>query len=185
VTDPQDLSDELDRVLVRGQQPTRVQLVAYDPGWPDRFAAERECIVDALGERALAVHHIGSTAVPGLAAKDRVDVCLVVADPDAEADYLHDLVGAGYTLHVVEPGHRCLVRSDPADPATNLHVYAEGADEVELYLRFRDQLRRDATDRRRYEELKRSLAEREWPDINYYADAKSELVAEILGRAGA
>lgn len=183
MTDAEALSEELDRVLVHGQQPTRVELVEYDAGWLDRFATERDRIVGALGDRAVAVRHIGSTAVPGLAAKDRVDVCLEVADPDDEPAYLPDLLSAGYSLRVVEPGHRCLVRADPAAPAMNLHVYAEGDDEVARCLRFRDRLRGDEADRRRYEEVKRSLAGREWPDVNYYADAKSEVIREILARA--
>lgn len=175
--------EELDRVLVHGRQPTRVRLVEYDERWPGRFSVERDRIVEALGQRALAVHHIGSTAVPGLAAKDRVDVCLEVADPDDEAAYLPGLLEAGYAAHVVEPGHRCLVRADPDDPQTNLHVYAAGADEVGRYLRFRDRLRSSAADRRRYEALKRELAEQEWPDVNYYAEAKGGLVREILAAA--
>lgn len=182
--DDEKLSAELDRVLVHGQQPTRVHLVDYDQDWPRRFDVERARIVDVLGDRALDVHHVGSTAVPGLAAKDRVDVCLVVADPDDEAAYLPDLLNAGYALHVVEPGHRCLVRADSREPATNLHVYGEGDDAVERYLRFRDQLRRDASDRQRYEDLKRALSEHEWPDVNYYAEAKGELIRQIIARAG-
>ncbi|MDQ4008212.1 MAG: GrpB family protein [Actinomycetota bacterium] len=175
--------EELDRVLVHGRRPRRVHLAEYDERWPGRFSAERDRIVAALGRRALAVHHIGSTAVPGLAAKDRVDVCLEVADPDDEGAYLPDLLQAGYAAHVVEPAHRCLVRADPLDLQTNLHVYAAGADEVGRYLRFRDRLRSSAVDRRRYEALKRELATQEWPDVNYYAEAKGGLVREILAAA--
>jgi GrpB-like predicted nucleotidyltransferase (UPF0157 family) len=184
VSDEAELSRRLDRVLVHGQRPTRVRLVDHDPRWVERYDTERRRIVETLGERALGIHHIGSTAVPGLAAKDRVDVCLEVADPDDEDAYLHDLLSVGYAVRVVEPGHRCLVRADPGDPATNLHVYAEGDGEVTRHLRFRDRLRHDAADRRRYEELKRSLAEREWPDVNFYAEAKGDLIREILARAG-
>jgi GrpB-like predicted nucleotidyltransferase (UPF0157 family) len=184
VADREGLDVELDRVLVHGQQPTRVVLVDYDEDWPRRFETERARIVRALEDRALEIHHVGSTAVPGLAAKDRVDVCLVVADPDDAAAYLPDLLAAGYALHVVEPGHRCLVREDATEPATNLHVYGAGAEEVGRYLRFRDRLRRDPADRRRYEELKRALAQQgEWPDINHYAEAKGELIRQILARA--
>jgi ElaA protein len=180
---PDELAGQLDRVLVHGRQPTRVRIVEYDPRWPGRFRVERDRIVRALGARALAVHHVGSTAVPGLAAKDRVDVCVEVADPDDEEAYLPDLLEAGYAVRVVEPGHRCLVRAEEHEPATNVHVYASGAEDVAAYLRFRDQLRRDEADRGRYEDLKRSLAEREWPDVNYYAEAKGDLIREILARA--
>lgn len=175
--------EHLDRVLVHGQQATRVRLVEYDPGWPHRFAVERARIQRALGDRALAIHHVGSTAVPGLAAKDRVDVCLEIDDLDDDAVFLPDLVDAGYALHVVETGHRCLVRADPTEPATNLHVYAAGDPAVDAYLRFRDQLRRVPADRQRYEDVKRALAQREWPDVNYYAGAKGAVIREILDHA--
>ncbi len=183
VAEQEDLHATLERVLVHGRQPAWVELVAYDPSWPVRFAAERDRIIEALGDRAIAVHHIGSTSVPGLAAKDRVDVCVEVGNPDDDAVYLPDLLAAGYQLRVVEPGHRCLARADPDEPATNVHVYATGADEVSAYLRFRDQLRRDADDRQRYEDVKRSLAGREWPDVNYYAEAKGPVIREILSRS--
>jgi GrpB-like predicted nucleotidyltransferase (UPF0157 family) len=178
-----ELAARLDQVLVHGRHPTRVELVEYDERWPQRFDVERDRIVAALGERALAVHHVGSTAVPGLAAKDRVDVCVEVVDPDDEAAYLPDLLAAGYELRVVERGHRCLSRTDATEPATNVHVYAAGAAEVSAYLRLRDRLRRDPADRRRYEAVKRSLAGREWPDVNYYAEAKGPVIREILSRA--
>ena len=71
--------------LPGGPEPGPVTLVAYDPAWPGRFAHERERILAALGARALQVEHIGSTSVPGLAAKDVVDVDLAVADPDDDA----------------------------------------------------------------------------------------------------
>jgi GrpB-like predicted nucleotidyltransferase (UPF0157 family) len=177
------LAGRLDQVLVQGRQPTRVELVEYDERWPQRFAVERDRIVGALGDRALAVHHIGSTSVPGLAAKDRVDVCVEVADPDDESAYLPDLLEAGYEVRVVEPGHRCLARADASDAATNVHVYATGAEDVAAYLRFRDRLRRDPADRKRYEDAKRSLAGREWPDVNYYAEAKGPVIREILSGA--
>ena len=182
-SEQQDLGERLDQVLVGGRRPTRVVLVDYDDTWPQRFAAERARIVAALGPRAVAVHHVGSTSVPGLAAKDRVDVCLEVADPDDDPAYLPDLLRVGYEVRVVEPGHRCLVRADPQDPATNVHVYAAGDDEVTRYLLFRDRLREHQADRQRYEDVKRSLAGREWADVNYYAEAKGPVITEILDRA--
>src|SRR5262249_38328812 len=97
---PDELAARLAQVLVHGRQPARVQIVEYDPRWVERFEVERRRIAAALGDRALAVHHVGSTAVPGLAAKDRVDVCVEVADPDDVDAYLSDLLDAGYALRV-------------------------------------------------------------------------------------
>ena len=94
-----------------------------------------------------------------------------------------DLEAAGYALRVREAGHRCLRIGEQAAPV-NLHCYAPADPEVRKVLLFRDRLRADAADRRRYEDAKRALADREWPDMNYYAEAKYPVISAILKRAG-
>ena len=170
----------LDRVLVGGRERRPIAIVDYDPSWPQRFEAERERISTALGAVALRIEHIGSTAVPGLAAKAIVDVLVTVADPDDESRFEPALVAAGYELRVREPGHR-MFRTPERD--VHVHVWASDDAEVEKYLRFRDRLRASALDRAAYARLKRELAQREWNDMNHYAEAKSELIAQILARA--
>lgn len=171
---------ELEKHLVHGRQSVFVEVVAYDPRWPQQYARERMRIEAAFGASTLAVHHVGSTSVPGLAAKAVLDICVEVADPEDDAMYLPRLADAGYDLRVVEPGHRCLRREKPA---VNLHVYAGGAHEVRRYLLLRNRLRHSDSDRALYEQTKRALAGRQWPDMNYYADAKGPVIREILGRA--
>lgn len=155
-------------------------MVAYDASWPSAFAAERSRIEGALGPRALRIEHIGSTSVSGLAAKPIIDVELSIDDPDAEDDYVPDLVAAGYRLRVREPGHRML-RTPALD--MHLHVCAAGSEWERRHLLFRDWLRTDARDRDAYAALKRELARRGWEDMNAYAAAKSELIGQIAGRA--
>jgi GrpB-like predicted nucleotidyltransferase (UPF0157 family) len=169
------------RFLVGGPEPGRIVLAAPDPAWPARFAAERARIVAALGPVALRVEHIGSTSVPGLAAKPIVDVLVVVADPAGEDAVVAPLEAAGYVLRVREPGHRML-RTPAHD--VHVHVWAEGDPEVERYLCFRDRLRASPEARARYEARKRELAQRAWDDVNDYADAKSEVVEAIIAAAG-
>jgi len=121
--------------------------------------------------------------VPGLAAKPIVDIVLAVADSSAEAAYVARLEYGGFLLRVREPGwyeHRMFKASDPA---ANLHVFSEGCEEIDRMLLFRDWLRKHAGDRLRYEEKKRELAGRHWKYTQDYADAKSEIVREILARA--
>ncbi|MGH2890285.1 MAG: GrpB family protein, partial [Solirubrobacteraceae bacterium] len=130
----------------------------------------------ALGDRALRVEHIGSTAVPGLAAKPIVDMLVAVADP-AEDSIEAAFVSAGYRLRVREPSHR-MFRTPKLD--VHIHVWAEGDAEVGRHLRFRDRLRRSAPDRIAYEQLKRQLATRGWRDMNEYAAAKGPLIDSIL-----
>ena len=175
--------DSLAAVLVHGLQPTRVVLVEHDPRWSDRFAARAAELARALGSRARFVEHVGSTAVPGLAAKPVVDVVVGIDDPDDEPAYLPDLEAIGYQVRVREPGHRCLRAGEPDEPV-NLHCYSPGDDEVRRMLAFRDRLRADPGDRLRYEQAKRELAQREWRDMNYYAEAKHPTIAAILRNAG-
>lgn len=143
----------------------------------------RERRPDNAQDRATLIEHIGSTSVPGLAAKPIVDIVVGVDDPDDEAAYLPDLRAAGYDLRVREPEHRCLRAGEPDEPV-NLHIYPPEHAEVRKYLLFRDRLRSDAGDRLLYESTKRGLADREWPDMNYYAEAKGPVIEAILGRAG-
>ena len=158
-----------------------VVLHEYSAAWPIRYAREESRIRSALGERAVLVAHVGSTSVPGLAAKPIIDICLAVADSADEPAYLPDLVAAGYTLYLRDPNwyqHR-LLKSAEAD--VNLHVFSTGCAEIDRCLRLRDRLRADATDRLRYEQAKRRLADRHWEFVQDYADAKSEIIEAILG----
>jgi GrpB-like predicted nucleotidyltransferase (UPF0157 family) len=163
----------------------RIQVVDYDPRWPDLFRREADRIRAALGERVLLLEHIGSTSVPGLAAKPIVDILLVVPDPSDEPAYLPDLEAAGYVLVIREPEwfqHRCL---KGPDTNINLHVHPPDSPEVERNLLFRERLRAFPEDRARYQRVKRQLAERDWTYVQEYADAKSEVVEDIIARARA
>lgn len=160
-----------------------IQIVDYDAEWPRLFEHEAAKIRGALGARALLLEHVGSTSVPGLAAKPRIDILLAVVDPADEAAYVPAMEAAGYILRIREPEwyqHRMFL-SPEID--LNLHVLPFGCDEIDRMLRFRDHLRRDEADRRLYERTKRALAQQEWRYMQDYADAKSEVVEEIIARA--
>ncbi len=160
-----------------------VHLVDYDPEWPRLFAREAAKIRAVLGERALTIEHVGSTSVPGLAAKPRIDILLAVADTSDEATYVPALEAAGYVLRIREPEwyqHRLL---NSPELELNLHVLPAGCIEIERMLGFRDHLRRNEADRQLYERTKRELAQRHWTYMQDYADAKSEVVEEIIARA--
>jgi len=179
--------EQLFAVRVDGSPPTTgpVVLVEYDPEWPHLFEREEQRIRLALGDRAVQVEHVGSTSVPGLSAKAIIDIVLVVADTTDERAYVPALEAAGYRLRVREPDwfeHRLL---KGADPDVNLHVFSAGCPEIERMLVFRDHVRRNAADRELYERTKRELSRREWKYVQHYADAKSEVVEEIIARARA
>ena len=183
---PQTTEDELRAVHVNGE-PARldgqVVLAEYDPRWPRLFAREQERIRAALGNRALMVEHVGSTSIPGLAAKPKIDILLAVADSADESAYVPDLEAAGYTLHIREPDwHEHRLLKGP-DTDINLHVFSIGSAEIERMLRFRDHLRANTADRDLYLQTKRDLASRAWQYTQHYADAKSRVVEEIIARA--
>ena len=162
-----------------------VQIVDYDPTWPQLFEREAARIRAALGNRILLLEHVGSTSVPGLAAKPKIDILLVVANTAEETAYVPDLEANTYVLHIREPEwyeHR--VFKGP-DTDLNLHVFSVGCPEIDRMLLFRNWLRNNISDRQLYELTKRELARKNWKYMQNYADAKTLVVKEILARAQA
>jgi len=128
------------------------------------------------------LEHAGSTSVPQLPAKPTIDIVIAVPDSSNESAYVPLLNQAGYVLRVREPdwfNHR-LFKGPSMD--INLHVFTVGCPEIEQMLLFRDWLRAHPEDRDRYAAKKRELAQKSWY-VQNYADAKSEIVREILTRA--
>jgi DNA-binding LacI/PurR family transcriptional regulator/GrpB-like predicted nucleotidyltransferase (UPF0157 family) len=166
--------------IVGGPEALRVGLHEHDPAWAVTFAEHRERILRAVGPLDVRVEHIGSTSVPGLAAKPIVDLVVVVPDVTDESAYLEPLLGAGYELRVREPGHR-LVRTPARD--VHVHVYERGAAAVDDYLLLRERLRTDPDDRALYEQTKRALLGGTWDDMNDYADAKTDVIRAVMARA--
>jgi GrpB-like predicted nucleotidyltransferase (UPF0157 family) len=168
--------------IIGGIEKRRIEICEYDPNWPAEFETHRDHIIRALGSAALQIEHHGSTSVPGLAAKPIIDMLLVVKDSSDEAAYLPHLESAGYILRVREPDwheHRML-RTPEKD--VHLHVFSVGCSEIERHLIFRDHLRENSGDRALYEETKKRLASQDWPSMNDYAEAKTEVITQIMAR---
>lgn len=170
-------------------RPTRVDgtihLSDWDTSWTDLFLAQETRIRSALGERVRVLEHVGSTSVPGLAAKPIIDIVLGVPDSTDEAAYVPALEAAGYVFHLREADwfeHRLLKGTDTA---VNLHVFTEGTDEIDRMITFRDHLRSHPGDVVLYAEAKRELAARHWEYVQDYADAKTTVIDEIMARATA
>jgi GrpB-like predicted nucleotidyltransferase (UPF0157 family) len=166
-------------IFLGGPEHRPIVIVEYDERWPARYEQERDRIRHALGDVAMRVEHIGSTAVPELAAKPIIDVLVTVADVDDEAAYCAALEEAGYALRVREPGHR-MFRTPERD--VHVHVWPGGSEEEHRHLTFRDRLRSNAGDRHLYESTKKQLAARKWDTMNDYAAAKSDVIAKILSQ---
>ena len=162
-----------------------IVIVDYDPEWPHLFEREARRIRAALGDRVVMLEHVGSTSVPGLAAKPRIDILLIVPNSADESSYVPPLEVAGYVLRIREPDwHEHRMFKGP-DTDVNLHVFSPDSPEIERMLLFRDWLRGNTSDRQLYERTKRELARRDWKYTQNYADAKTEMVEEILARARA
>lgn len=181
--------DTLRAVTIGEMKPyaTKVVIEEYNPAWPTWFAADRALILSAVGEAVLSVEHTGSTSVPGLPAKPIIDILLQVADSADEASYVPQLEAAGFTLRIREPAemeHRVIYRrGEPHD--VNIHVYSpvHAAGEIARILGFRDWLRTHDDDRDRYAATKRELSKKDWKFVQNYAEAKTEIIEEIIAKA--
>jgi GrpB-like predicted nucleotidyltransferase (UPF0157 family) len=173
----------MSEILIGGIEKRAIVIAEYDQSWPDRFQRQAALITRALGSRALCIEHVGSASVPGLAAKPIVDIVVVVEDSSDENSYLPPLLAAGYVLRVREPDwhqHRMLRRPELD---VHVHIFSSGCVEIGRMIVFRDHLRSNSDDRLRYETLKRTLAKQDWPSMDDYARAKTELVEEITAKA--
>jgi GrpB-like predicted nucleotidyltransferase (UPF0157 family) len=173
----------MNNVLSGGMEEQEIVIVDYDPLWPEKFKKHAAMLSRALGSKALSIEHVGSTSVPGLAAKPIIDIVVQVENSGDEPAYLPALLTAGYVLRVREPDwhqHRML-RTSEAD--AHVHIFSFGCIEVTRQIAFRDRLRRNAEDRLLYQSTKRRLAKQDWPDMDAYARAKTEVVEQITARA--
>ncbi len=157
-----------------------VRLVEYDPEWPVLFQEEAQRIVSAVSPLPLTLHHVGSTAVPGLVAKPVLDILAGYDDSARRSDYIEAVSAAGY-LHRGEqeiPGRDFFRRGAPR--AYHLHLAETGSVFWKEHLAFRDLLRRDPALRDQYALLKGRLAMKYPRDRESYIDAKGPFVREVL-----
>jgi GrpB-like predicted nucleotidyltransferase (UPF0157 family) len=166
----------------------RLQIVAYDPGWPGRFAAQRPVVEGLLGPwLAGPVEHIGSTSVPGLAAKPVIDMLAQVHSLAAAQAAVPVLTGAGWLLWPEDPCRHYrlwFLRPAPEARTHHLHVIAQRDPHAVALLAFRDALRADDGLCRDYAALKRELAQRDPVNRNAYSNAKGDFISQAVRRAG-
>jgi GrpB-like predicted nucleotidyltransferase (UPF0157 family) len=172
---------------VGAAEPARdIAIVDPSPSWPRDFELLRDRIERALGERAIAVEHVGSTSVPSLPAKPIIDIDLIVADSTDEEAYVPALEAAGFTLRIREPWwyeHRCLAFDDPR---CNLHVWSPSSPEAVRHVMFRDWLRRHPEDLALYRDAKVAAAAEanaRGEHVMQYNERKQATIREIYGRA--
>jgi GrpB-like predicted nucleotidyltransferase (UPF0157 family) len=162
-----------------------VRIVDYDPAWPELAAAEMARVEAALGELAVRTEHVGSTAVPGMAAKPIVDLQVAVAEIRPTDPYAGPLEGLGY-LFAPDPDSPDFhfFGKPAARPRTfHLHVCAAGSDDERRHLALRDYLRAHPDEARRYAERKRELVADRLGDRLAYIAGKADYVAALERRA--
>jgi GrpB-like predicted nucleotidyltransferase (UPF0157 family) len=162
-----------------------IDVVPYDPTWPARFAAWREVLADVLGSTAVGIEHIGSTSVPGLAAKPVIDIHVAVPDVEDEPSYVPAIERAGVALRSRDDGHRYFRPAGERPREVQVHVSSDGSDWIARHVLFRDFLRADAATRDAYGALKVRLAAEFRDDRIAYNEAKSAFILDALDRARA
>jgi GrpB-like predicted nucleotidyltransferase (UPF0157 family) len=179
-------SDPDDDVWVGEPPPaTSIDVVDADHSWPVQYDQLAQRIRRALGDRVLALEHVGSTSVAGLPAKPIIDIDLTVADCSDESTYVPPLEAVGFVLTIREPTwhqHRMMVATSP--PA-NLHVWSPGSPEAIRHVMFRDWLRDHPDDCERYAHAKRAAANASNADcqtVMQYNLRKQPVVRDILDR---
>jgi GrpB-like predicted nucleotidyltransferase (UPF0157 family) len=162
-----------------------VEVVPYNSSWPMMFKTEALLIKQALGKNCIAIHHIGSTSIPGLSAKPVIDILPIVKDIREVDSATKAMEGLGYEARG-EYGiafRRYFPKG--GDLRThNVHVYEEGDPEIDRYLKFRDWLRSHDEDAQAYAKLKLELAEKYPEDILQYCFGKDVFVANIDAKDG-
>lgn len=164
----------------------RVEVVPHDPRWRDAFEAEAKHVAAALGENVVAVHHIGSTAIPNIFAKPVLDMLVEVRDI-AEVDGRRSAMESlGYEVmgEFGIPGRRYFRKDSREGVRTHhVHTFEAGSAEVERHLAFRDYMTAHPVEAQAYSDLKRRLAEEHPQSIDGYMDGKDGFVKEMDRRA--
>jgi GrpB-like predicted nucleotidyltransferase (UPF0157 family) len=165
----------------------RVELLPYDPSWPALFDAEAAALRAQLAEFApLALEHVGSTAIPGLAAKPIIDIVLILPDTAMWPTLIEPIQALGYVYWVDNPRQDRLFfvkGMPPFGTRRTHHVHVRLPDDAQAMLRFRDHLRAHADIAARYAALKYELAAQNPTNRDAYTEAKADFVSAVLRQA--
>jgi GrpB-like predicted nucleotidyltransferase (UPF0157 family) len=161
-----------------------ITIADYDPAWTERFEILRSRIGAVLGPLVAEIGHVGSTAIPGLAAKPIIDIDVLLCSEGDLQFAIERLATIGYDHqgNLGIPGREAF-RAPTSEFPHHLYVCSSGSREYDRHITFRDHLRSHPEDARAYEHLKRSLAERFGSDRDAYTLAKTDFIEAILRRA--
>ena len=164
-----------------------IEVVPYDPRWPELYELEKASLLPAFGDSLCCIEHIGSTAVPGLAAKPVIDILAGVRSLLEAPIFIPALLALGYEYiqkhEAVFPERRYLHKIVNGRHTHHLHIVEPESDFFKVQILFRDYLRTHPQDATRYADLKYHLAQKYRNDREAYTDGKSQLIQEILRAA--
>lgn len=175
------------KAVQQGENGTRrpVILVAYNPQWPFMYEEEKERILDVIAPHVVAIEHIGSTAIPGMAAKPIIDIMVAVHRIEVADECIGLLQSIGYEHPPkAQFQEKRFLRKGRWEAATHhLHIVELASDEWEMALLFRGFLRSNAKEARQYEELKHGLAGRHRLDRGAYTEGKATFIERMIDKA--
>ena len=160
----------------------RILVIPYDPSWPIAFDAAAREVSTAFGNKLLALHHIGSTSIPGLHAKPVIDMLAVVADITAVDRIGPAMEQLGYEVmgEFGIPGRRYFRRDNTQGARTHqIHTFQQGSRHIDRHLAFRDYLRAHPETAAQYADLKQKLATAHPHDMSAYMDGKDAFIKQV------
>ena len=164
----------------------KIEVVPNSPQWREAFAAEAEHVAAALGNNVVAIHHIGSTAIPTIFAKPIIDLLVEVKDIAEVDDKRSAMDSLGYKVkgEYGIPGRRYFSKDNSEGIRTHhVHAFESGSDQIERHLAFRDYLITHPKDAQIYSELKRKLAQKHPYDVQAYMDGKDDFIKDVDQKA--
>lgn len=169
--------------VARVRMGDQIEIMEYDPRWAGTFVTWRDRLAESLGPTALRIDHVGSTSVPGLAAKPIIDIQLSVERLDAEAAYVPGCADAGFELYSRDEVHRFFHVPPPSPRVAQLHLCQSGGEFEFDHLLFRDYLRANPDERDAYAAMKREAAKLWKDDRLGYTYAKGGFIMDRQERA--
>jgi len=161
----------------------KIDIVEYSPEWAQLFQEEKAALYAALQPAKVIIEHVGSTAVPGLAAKPIIDLMIGLPDFAIANSLVPPIIGLGYDYvaeyEAVMPERRYFQKNYDNKRTHHIHMVEIGSEFWQRLLLFRDYLRTNASTMQEYASLKKSLATREWQDMNEYAEAKTDFIKHM------
>jgi GrpB-like predicted nucleotidyltransferase (UPF0157 family) len=159
----------------------KVELAFYKPEWADMFLAEAEVLSDVFGDRLVAIHHIGSTAIPGILAKPILDLLVEVCDIRQVDELNSEMEALGYQPRGANgiSGRRYFVKQSGETHTHHIHIFQTANPQVERHLNFRDYLIANPQEAQVYSALKEKLVQQFAHDIDSYVEGKTHFIQEI------